>query len=81
MRFKGLITFGIFLGINFIKSSVFNMVSRWINPQTFQILESDFNSVIEVVNKAMNYGLVATVISAVILFIGTGYLLENRINL
>ena len=81
VRFKGLITFAIFLGINFVKSSVFNMISRWINPQTFQIFEADFNSVIEVVNKAMNYGLVATVISAVILFIGTGYLLENRINL
>lgn len=81
VRFKGLITFVIFIGIIFFKSKIMGVISDVIYkaPEVVHV-STDFFP-IEAVNQAMNYGLVATFVSAVILFLGTGYLLENRINL
>lgn len=82
-RFKGLITFGIFVLINIVKSKIVSVIADLMG-QTFSNVAINSNSsalMLETVNTALNYGLVASIVSAVILFIGTGYLLENRINL
>lgn len=81
IRFKGLITFFIFIAINVFKSQIMGVISDVINrsPEAIHISSSYFP--VEMVNQALNYGLAATFVSAVILFMGTGYLLENRINL
>ena len=52
VRFKGLITFGIFLGINFVKSNIFALIAKLVNPEMVQIYETDLIGVLEVVNKA-----------------------------
>lgn len=81
VRFKGLITFFIFIGINILKSKIMEVISDVINRSPEAIHASSSYFPVEAVNQALNYGLVATFVSAVILFMGTGYLLENRINL
>ena len=81
IRFKGLVTFFIFIAINVFKSKIMGVISDVINrsPEAFNISANYFP--IDLVNQTLNYGLIATLVSAVILFMGTGYLLENRINL
>lgn len=81
VRFKGLITFFIFIAINVFKSKIMGVVGDVINRSQEVIQVSSSYFPIEQVNQALNYGLIATMVSAVLLFVGTGYLLENRINL
>lgn len=80
-RMKGLITFGIFIGINIIKSNIVSAIGNLLGSNFETVHISSMNVAVESINVAMNYGLVATLISAILLFIGTGYLLENKINL
>jgi hypothetical protein len=80
-RFKGLITFGIFIVINIVKSKFVEVVANILGKNFTNVEITATDLMLESVNTAINYGLVATILSAVILFIGTGYLLENRINL
>ena len=80
-RMKGLITFAIFIGVNIVKSNIVSMVGNLIGANFETVHISSVNMAVESVNIAINYGLVALLVSAIILFIGTGYLLENKINL
>jgi len=80
-RFKGLITFGIFIVINIVKSKIVEVFANVLGQDFTNLQITTNDMMLETVNRAMNYGLIATILSAVILFIGTGYLLENRINL
>jgi hypothetical protein len=80
-RFKGLITFGIFIVINIVKSKFVEVIANILGKNFTNVEINASDVMLETINTAMNYGLVATILSAVILFIGTGYLLENRINL
>jgi len=80
-RFKGLITFGIFIVINILKTKLVEVIGSLLG-KTFETVNiSSANMMLESVNAALNYGIVATLVSAVLLFAATGYLLENRINL
>ncbi len=80
-RFKGLITFGIFIVINILKTKLVEVIGS-ILGKTFETVHiSSSNLMLGSINTALNYGIVATLVSAVILFVATGYLLENRINL
>ena len=80
-RFKGLITFGIFIVINIVKSKFVEVIANILDKDFSNVSIDSSDLMLETVNAAMNYGLVATILSAIVLFIGTGYLLENRINL
>ncbi len=80
-RFKGLITFGIFVLINIVKSKIVSVIADLMGQTFSTVAINSSDMMLETVNTALNYGLAASIVSAVILFIGTGYLLENRINL
>jgi len=80
-RFKGLITFGIFIVINILKSKFVEVIANLLGKNVSNVQINASDAMLQTINTAMNYGLIATLLSAVILFIGTGYLLENRINL
>jgi len=80
-RFKGLITFVIFVVINIVKSKIVEVIANLLGNNFSNVQINTSDAMLETINTAMNYGLIATLLSAVVLFIGTGYLLENRINL
>lgn len=81
-RFKGLITFGIFILINIVKSKFVEVIANLLGKNFTNVtMTSSSDLMLESVNTAMNYGLIGTLLSAIILFVATGYLLENRINL
>ncbi len=80
-RFKGLITFGIFVVINIVKTKFVEVIANLLGGGITTIDMMSGDMMLDAINTAMNYGLVATIISAIVLFIGTGYLLEHRINL
>lgn len=80
-RFKGLITFGIFIVINILKGKVADLASTLMN-KTFDTihLSADYLNFMGV-DTTLNIAIGATLISSVIMYMGTGYLLEKRINL
>ncbi len=78
-RFKGVMTFGIFIGILIAKSQIMSFIS-YITQSAFSTT-LDGLSMVESIHFVLNFGIVGTLISALILFFGTGYLLEKRINL
>lgn len=80
-RMKGLITFGLFVGINIVKSRIVTAIGQLFGSGFETVHISANNLPLDAVNVALNYGIVATLISAVVIFLGTGYLLENKINL
>lgn len=80
-RMKGLITFGIFIGVNLIKSKVITAIGQLIGSGYDEMYMSSTGVIVDALSTALNYGIVATLVSAVLIFIGTGYLLENKINL
>lgn len=80
-RMKGLITFGIFVGVNIVKSRTVGLFGDLFGFNIETVHMSSTNLALEAANVAINYGIVATIISAVLIFAGTGYLLENKINL
>lgn len=80
-RMKGLITFGIFIGVNLIKSRVITAIGQLIGSGYDEMYMSSTGVIVDALSTALNYGIVATLVSAVLIFIGTGYLLENKINL
>ncbi|GAB6109356.1 hypothetical protein [Fusibacter bizertensis] len=80
-RFKGLITFVIFIVINILKSKLAEIIGDMLGTKFDAIHISTSSMMLDTVNSALSYGIVATLVSAVILFAATGYLLENRINL
>lgn len=83
VRFKGAITFGIFVGINFIKGQIFGLVVNLAGKSLDMVNASHFSSVevISNIHMAMNMSIVYVLVMSVILFGMTGYLLENKINL
>ena len=80
-RFKGLITFGIFIVLNIAISKIQELLS-YILPfeSRFNVIFNE-NSTMDAVNISLNNGVFMSVVSVIILFIGTGYLLEKKINL
>ena len=80
-RFKGAVTFGIFLAIMFIKAKTLELIvnllesSQWLD-QYMHSLET-----LKSVSAAMNIYFMVVLVSVGILFAGTGYLLEKKINL
>ena len=80
-RMKGLITFGIFVGVNIVKSRLVALIRDLFGFNFETVHMSSTNMALDAANVAINYGMIATLVSAVLIFIGTGYLLENKINL
>lgn len=80
-RFKGLITFGIFLVINYGIVKIQQVILKILPFESEMKTIFNENSTIDAVSIALNNGLLMGAISVVLLFIGTGYLLENKINL
>lgn len=80
-RFKGLITFGIFIVINILKGKVADFASNVLN-RTFETIHlSAENFTLLGMETTLNIAIIATLISSVLMYLGTGYLLEKRINL
>ena len=80
-RFKGLITFGIFIVINMVKGQIVELIGKVFGRSFESIHLNASGAMLEAANSAMTLGIGATLVSAIILFFATGYLLENRINL
>ncbi len=80
-RFKGLITFGIFILINILKGKVADLASTVLN-NTFETIHlSAERFTLLGMGTTLNIAIAATLISSVLMYLGTGYLLEKRINL
>ncbi|MBF4693609.1 hypothetical protein [Fusibacter ferrireducens] len=82
VRFKGPITFGIFIVINYFKIKISDLVSSLTGNGSamFYATTNDivFNSNLHL---SLNIGIVYSLVMSALLFAVTGYLLENRINL
>ena len=82
VRFKGAITFGIFIIIIFIKSQILNLVTRLVgNELDIFGASMDHATSISHIHTVMNISMVYVLVMSALLFAMTGYLLENKINL
>ncbi len=83
VRFKGAITFGIFIVINLIKEQLFNLVADIVGKNLdmhYGYYHTDAE-ILTAISPAVNIGILYVLVMSAVLFIGTGYLLENKINL
>ncbi|GAU77031.1 hypothetical protein [Fusibacter sp. 3D3] len=82
VRFKGAITFGIFIGIILIKGQVLNLVTSLVgnSMDLFNASISHVNYVSNI-HMALNISMGYVLVMSALLFAMTGYLLEHKINL
>lgn len=82
VRFKGAITFGIFVAINYIKIKISDLVSNLTGSSTDMFYASSSNVMLNSnIHMTLNVGIIYVLVMSAILFAMTGYLLENKINL
>ncbi|MDN5351896.1 MAG: hypothetical protein PWQ12_815 [Clostridiales bacterium] len=76
-RFKGLITFGIFIGVSLIRGKIGDLLTQAIFGNTvvreFVVTTS--------IGPFINFSILESLVWILILFLGTGYLIENKVNL
>lgn len=82
-RFKGLLTFGIFIAITFLKERFIAYISAFQITQTYDqyIGEGTLRQTLEAITEGVSVNLFFNIVVVAISFVITGYLLEKKINL
>ncbi len=83
LRFKGLLTLIIFFVISVFKGRIVAYISAFEMKRTYYAFldEEMITQVIGVIREALNVSIGFNIVSAVITFLITGYLLEKKVNL
>lgn len=82
-RFKGLLTFAIFIGISVFKGRVVAYISMFQIKNTYSLLieKDSLTKTLEMIAEAVSVNLAINIVGSIIAFFITGYLLEKKINL
>lgn len=82
-RFKGLITFFIFVGIGLLKSQFSGLVIQLTMDRSYfeNAVYYSFTEFLAILNQLIHIGIGLSLVMAAFMFWATGYLIERKINL